>query len=191
MLRTGKLFAKLLPAVLIAVTLIACSGQGADTAQSGADQNISASEQLGQPYEEDNFVISANDKWENFEQEGTDTAFRYVGENEDELGDEVATLVGIQTSDSGGFPLSTFVDSMRKAYEGIYTVVEEGDTKVASYDSHYFKLKEEGDDSGLTLMQEFVVSDQYVYAFHITYFDSVYDKVKPEIDTLLSTFSIK
>ncbi|MCH5324990.1 MAG: hypothetical protein J1E39_07210 [Eubacterium sp.] len=190
-----KIVIGMLTAVL-AVSMAACSdatlGDSTSIPESGAESSFDPTENPDYTkIDSDHFIIYYNDNWETFEQVGTDCALHFTGGDEKNTGDEAATIIGVQVMDSGGFPLSSYTDSMRKAYDGLYEVVEENGTTIAGNNAYYFKLTVPEDESGVILMQEFVVTEKYAYVFHITYAESSYNSIKPEIDKILNTFKIK
>ena len=81
---------------------------------------------------------------------------------------------------------------MRKAYDSIYTITEEGEQQISIYDGYYFKLRypEDGLDD-IFLMQEFIVEGEDAFIFNVTCLKSDIDKILPEVNDLFNTFEIK
>ncbi len=191
---------KLAAVAALAVMLFSSGCSNADTGKSTVESSgneppavgISYDKRFNLTYEEDDFIIRASDEWEFFSQEGADCSFQYVPDKKITEDDTVSTVVGIQRLNSGGLALKDYAETMRKAYDSIYTITEEGEQQISIYDGYYFKLRypEDGLDD-IFLMQEFIVEGEDAFIFNVTCLKSDIDKILPEVNDLFNTFEIK
>lgn len=188
---------KLAAVAALAVILLSsgCSNADTSTVESSGNEpavGISFDDRFHLTYEEDDFIIRTSDEWEFFSQEGADCSFQYLPDKKVTEDDTASTVIGIQKLNSGGLTLKDYAESMRKAYDSIYTITEEGEQRISIYDGYYFKLKYPEDElDDIFLMQEFIVEGEDAFIFNVTCLESDTDKILPEITDLFNTFEIK
>lgn len=153
------------------------SGKESETSKPGEELSLS--------FENDKFRITANEAWKPTSTIGTDCAYQYISGDVSTAG----TIIGVQTADTGiTISSEDFAKQMIEMYEKIesYTVESQKAVKVNGLDAYEIKLTMGTMD--LVLDQTIVVKDKTAYVFHITYIQSSYKTVAPEIKKVLDTF---
>lgn len=184
----------LFSALVLAAALLAagCSDEGGISLSSeSSEQTVSKAEESLDPtaldFVSEHFTISANEKWERYNEDSSDCAFSYIGGEKDEYG---ATLLSIQRMDNPNMALSDYADGLKEMYSKVYEISDEGEDKVGEYDAYYFKLTMPEDKVGITITLKIVATETQAFIFHITYLDSVYEEIMPEVNKVLDTFKV-